>query len=290
MRIAMFTSYDAGGTWEVAKPIADELLKLGHYVTLEAIGRGHSVPKDRTLSDYDIAHFWNIEEMKHFDPAVPTVVTVNSLCPETDNGYKQMLQQLNPDHIHTHDSWMVRYLGQRGITNVTSIPQAFDHSKWPVLPLPREFAVGYVGDPAYKRFDVIEAAAKLAGVPCYSLLADPWHPQQEVLDFYRKISCYVVTSFNDSGPLPAQEALLCGRPVVTTHVGMMDDTVLDGDNGYFHDGSVEDCAKKILEAKESLVDGDFDPGLEAVHEYLISPSCACVFYLHMYEELLESWT
>src|SRR3989304_7844220 len=78
---------------------------------------------------------------------------------------------------------------------------------------------------------------------------EKYAPDEDLLATYRNMSCYVVASFNDGGPLPPQEALLCGRPVVTTHVGMMPQVVREGCNGEFHDGSAIDMARAIKHVK-----------------------------------------
>ena len=108
---------------------------------------------------------------------------------------------------------------------VSIVPFSFDASRFHHLPYPEEFTVGALGaNMAHKRFDDIERAAEQAGVKCI-ISRRPSHEGGDYvgkeLDFYAQLSCYVCASWAESGPLPPIEAMLCGRPVVSTRVGMM---------------------------------------------------------------------
>lgn len=279
----MITSYDAGGTWEFASSIKKDLEKRGHTVSLDAVGRGGARVKP-TLENIDIAHFWNLEEMKQYpNLAIPTVATIHHIPVPGEGHYNTMLRKFRPDIIHVIDAFTLRQLGRWEFYNVVHIPQTFDHSKWQPLPFPETFTVGCMGDEkSLKRFDVIEAAARLANVPFIKMTSSPWKSEQERMDFFRSISCYVVASFEDGGPLPAQEALLCGRPVVTTHVGQMDRIIDEGASGCFHNGSIQDCARAILEAK----DIDTDILSETADVLLAETEEVIPEYEALYEDLL----
>jgi len=61
-------------------------------------------------------------------------------------------------------------------------------------------------------------------------------PRDAMPNFYRDLDVLVVTSRSEGGPLPLMEALCCGVPVVTTHVGLADLHVQHGHNGWFFGG------------------------------------------------------
>jgi glycosyltransferase involved in cell wall biosynthesis len=286
VRIALITSYDGGGTWNIAKPLADTLRYLGHTVTLQATHKGETrAGLSDSLEEFDVVHFFNIREALTFAPEIPSVITIHHIPKIHETSYLTSLRSLTPSRIHTVDKWTARQLGREGFYNVAYIPQAFDHSKWPRMPLPTQFAVGYLGDPeAFKRFEIIELAAKQARVPCYGVLSDKWHPQSDILALYQRISCYVVASFEDGGPLPAQEAMLCGRPVATTYVGMMPDVMWPGRGGEFHDGSIDGCAAAIKKIQLSLA--SYDP-VGCATDFLPSVDEVALEYEALYRGLLE---
>jgi glycosyltransferase involved in cell wall biosynthesis len=280
MKILMLTDYDAGGTWNIATPVAEEVRLAGHEVTLRATGKDGCDIKDlpKHLEAWDVVHFWNIRTRRYFDPAPPSVLTIHHLlAPPQDNAQYDALRSFAPEAIHVVDRFTQHGLGRAGFTNVVHIPQAFRHEKWEHLPPPEEFAIGYMGDAGSdKRFEVVEGIAKKLGIPCHSLLSAPWKSDAAVMDFYRKISVYVVASFCDGGPLPAQEAYLCGRPVVSTRVGMMEDVACE-----FFDGSVEDGARAVAQVRE-------DYELESIccfEEALPTVGDVIPDYLALYERL-----
>ena len=64
--------------------------------------------------------------------------------------------------------------------------------------------------------------------------------------FYKHISCYVCASKAEGTPNPVLESLACGKPVITTRVGITNEVVVEGDNGFFIDSPTpEQIADKI---------------------------------------------
>lgn len=50
--------------------------------------------------------------------------------------------------------------------------------------------------------------------------------------WYEHISAYVCASLAEGTPNPVLEAMACGRPVISTNVGIVPDVVRDGENGW----------------------------------------------------------
>tara|TARA_B100001964_G_scaffold19704_1_gene20050 strand:+ start:3379 stop:4548 length:1170 start_codon:yes stop_codon:yes gene_type:complete len=64
-------------------------------------------------------------------------------------------------------------------------------------------------------------------------------PYESMPLFYQGIDYYLNTSWHEGTPNPALEAASCGIPVITTRVGNMPDLIIEGENGYFIDPSME---------------------------------------------------
>jgi glycosyltransferase involved in cell wall biosynthesis len=83
-------------------------------------------------------------------------------------------------------------------------------------------------------------------------LATPENPVQrdQIGNFYRDNHVLICSSLHEGGPLPVIESLACGRPVITTNVGVIPEVVVDGKNGLIFPRSrsgLRDCINKILE-------------------------------------------
>lgn len=262
MKIAIINTWNGGAVHNIMYPLSLELSKRGHecdYITRRQIEITSNF--DLSFSSYDIVHvgyFMNLNFIFQ-DIEVPYTCNVHHIPHEHLNRYAGDLYKWSPAEIVVSDPFAARQLGQVGIYNTTEIPYSFDHSPYKLLPYPDEFTIGYLGcDYNIKRFDVIQAAAFKAKVKSNGIARKTLNEEEnfknhsDILDLYKNISCYIVASFNDGGPLPPQEALLCGRPVLTTKVGMMPQIISHGYNGLYHNGSVEGITSSILEAKREF--------------------------------------
>jgi glycosyltransferase involved in cell wall biosynthesis len=123
------------------------------------------------------------------------------------------------------------------------------------LPLPDKFTVGWcgnvaIGDGTYKGLDLIKAAAERVGVPLVVQDFEKKVPHHEMPgQFYGHISAYICASMAEGTPNPVFEALACGRPVITTRVGLTDQVVRPGVNGIFVDREVDAIAAAIRELR-----------------------------------------
>jgi glycosyltransferase involved in cell wall biosynthesis len=118
-----------------------------------------------------------------------------------------------------------------------------DTSLFVPQPLPPKFSVGWTGNSQratpggpedLKGLSIIKRAAQLAGVELQILDAShggSW-PHVEMPKFYTGISAVVIGSAFEGTPNPLLEGLACGRPVISTQVGLAPKAISDGKNGY----------------------------------------------------------
>lgn len=159
------------------------------------------------------------------------------------------------DLLIASNAMLVQQLGYvAGLTNVRLIPQIFDHSKFtPQPPPPGPFKVGVFGSTCpTKRFHIVEEACRLADVEYVPTIfpADATdYTLDPATDVYAKVHAIAHASFLDPSSVVCQEAMLCGRPVLTTRNCGMRELLEDGEGGYFYDGSPTDLAAKIRTLK-----------------------------------------
>jgi glycosyltransferase involved in cell wall biosynthesis len=262
MRVLLLNTWLGGAVHNVLFPIYQSLKQQGvecDYITRRQIELDPNY--DKTFSTYDVVHFGYFANIAPYadEIEVPFTCGVHHMPHDHASKYCGLLHEWSPRRIIVPEPFVARQLGQHHLHQVVQIPYAFDHSRWKPLPYPEQFTVGYLGCDYYvKRFDTIEQAAEMAGVQCKGLGRDTNNEEEgykddsDITKLYEGMSCYVVASFDDGGPLPPQEALLCGRPVVTTAVGMMPQVVAEGYNGCFHNGSVSDMARAITKVKDNF--------------------------------------
>ena len=122
------------------------------------------------------------------------------------------------------------------------------------VPLPKDLRVGWTGNSArhtpggpldHKGLDIIRTACSAAGMPLSVLdtaKGGAWS-LAEMPEFYREIGVYICASASEGTPNPLLEALACGRPVVTTRVGLAEKLITEGKNGWFIERSTDDLTR-----------------------------------------------
>lgn len=249
MRIIYSIDYPEGGTFNVATPIAEELRRLGHEVRVVYRAENDAFT-DEEIETYDLVHAWNSRSGLRFRFQLPMVQTINSFYPSDAALYRDCARAATL--VHVHSPYVAQFLYMHDQVPCTFIPSAFDPKRCEPqdIPLPETFTLGWLGgNKGIKRFEMARRIADKAEVPYVEWDVDETlHPWEEVkAKFFPAISCYLLASWNDAGPLPQQEALAFGRPVITTAVGQTCMIVRDGVNGIIFDGS-EDMG--VLAVKE----------------------------------------
>lgn len=276
-----------GGTAQVMRPIARELQRRGHTVTIESDRNQSTDPGAAPVGveNYDLVHCWNMTSLtSHIrGRAKKLIVTIHHMPLRYEQKYVDALRENRPDAIHVVDPWVVRQLGRHGLYNVVLVPQAIDQ-KFAPEPLPDEFTIGFIGnsESGLKRFEVIEEAARKLGVRCVGHKNPPWASDAVIEQAYRMMSCYVCASWEEGGPVPVLEALQMGRPIVTTPVGNAALFVHPGMNGEYFNGDLETLCEAINRVREGI---DWY-AKNAAETPPSSPALACQLYERIYQEVI----
>lgn len=75
-------------------------------------------------------------------------------------------------------------------------------------------------------------------------------PHDRMPEFYRSGHVYACMSESEGSPLPVVEAMACGRPVVSTAVGVVPELVQDGVNGLIVERSRESLRSALLRLRD----------------------------------------
>lgn len=87
--------------------------------------------------------------------------------------------------------------------------------------------------------------------------ASPDNPvaREHMGEFYRSNHALICSSRTEGGPMPVIEALACGRPVITTSVGIVPEVVVHGTNGLVYERSrqgLKSAIEGLLASPESF--------------------------------------
>lgn len=137
-------------------------------------------------------------------------------------------------------------------TPVEVCQDGVDLQMFPLRTFPWCFTIGWTGhdirDGDFKGIELIRQAAKLAAVKIIEREYKHRIPHEEMAkQFYSHISCYVCASKSEGTPNPMLEALACGRPVITTRVGISEQVIHEGKTGVFVERDVNQIAEAIKE-------------------------------------------
>ena len=102
---------------------------------------------------------------------------------------------------------------------------------------------------------------------------------KEVVPYYQAADIFLLTSNNESFGIPIIESMAAGLPVITTKVGVAEDTITSGDNGFIIKDKTDaiEIIEKIFKdkqlvkristsAKETAKDYDWDKIIEKVEK------------------------
>lgn len=157
-----------------------------------------------------------------------------------------------------------------------------DTTLFRMVELPNKFSLGWTGNSTrhtpggpgdQKGLGIIQQAARLSKTPLRILDGKDggiW-PLSRMPVFYQDISVYCCASYKEGTPNPVLESLSMGRPVVSTRVGLAQDLIKDGVNGYLVERTPEAMAEAILKIK-SLPPEDLRRMCEAARASVIRQS------------------
>jgi hypothetical protein len=172
-----------------------------------------------------------------------------------------------------------------GRNSVFVCSDGVDLDMFPLLPLPETFTVGWNGNVDHgptKGVEIIREACQLAGVP-FVMRTRPKtvEPHANVLDFYKQISVYACASESEGTPLPVLEALACGRPVISTAVGIVPELYCDiGDEIFAVARTVESFTLAIKYAYRERL---------RVSLRDVVPGCRALAATRSWDITVESW-
>lgn len=125
-------------------------------------------------------------------------------------------------------------------------------------PLPEMFVLGWCGNADHghgtiKGLDLIKEACQQTNTEL--LIANTGIGNKVIKHtnmpaWYSRISAYVCASSQEGTPNPPLEAMSCGRPVISTRIGIMDRLITHEVNGYFCERSVSGLAHAINKLKK----------------------------------------
>jgi len=109
----------------------------------------------------------------------------------------------------------------------------------------------------------------------------------DIVECYNILDLYLVTSRTEGGPKALLESMAIGVPIVTTRVGMAEDIIKDGENGFIANvndiNQIYEYSSKLLENKE-LRDKFISNGLKVIENYTWE-NIAKQYYFKLYKRL-----
>ncbi len=117
--------------------------------------------------------------------------------------------------------------------------------------------IGWVGkDRSAKNYSVIRESLKVLKrehninskiVLLKSGLKGSMLNTSQMSNYYKEIDFYLCASWNEGTPNPALEAASSGVPIVSTKVGNMPELIIEGENGFFIEPTVDSIVERFVD-------------------------------------------
>lgn len=142
-------------------------------------------------------------------------------------------------------------------------PSGVDMERFTLRAYPETFTAGWAGNSRadggtdLKGLPIIEEACRLAGMPLkVADRHDAPVPFEQMPDWYGGISVLLCASLAEGTPNPVLEALACGRPVISTDVGIVREALASGAVGEVVERTPEAFARSLTRLREQWPPSD----------------------------------
>lgn len=229
---------------------------------------------EEDFSDYDVVYFFLWFDAMRYGPRIKGFDFLKTFVGVHSHGWKKRGLTIEQTKQICEQFAAVGYISkelgeilklENGYYTPNGVEKSiFYPSKFPKTDEIRLMWVGNPGDNHHgenKGFNSIikPAISELSSSRIKLVTATPKNPvsRENMGDFYRDNHILLCSSREEGGPMPIIESLACGRPVISTRVGIVPETVSEGENGLIikrTKGAFVECLKKILENEQILVD------------------------------------
>lgn len=221
----------------------------------------------RLAKKYDVVFVTYPPYLWDFDPSssffiggVNSFVELGIRNPQTDHIDKTNRDSLSRfNKLYVPCKMLQQYLKKEGIESIYT-PYGVDPRRfYPMNRKPgNKLIFGFAGNPnkhgstkgfldyilpAFDQVREVELRTALGG--------DESIPHDKMVDFYNSVDVLVCMSRTETGPMPVLEAMACGKPVISTNVGMVPEIVSHLSNGIIVDRSIESLVSWIKHMNEN---------------------------------------
>jgi len=127
----------------------------------------------------------------------------------------------------------------------------------PKMNMPDKFTVGAIAKSYRRKLKRVDSAvvpsAQKSQVE-YKILSgeNDMLSHEDMPDFYNSLSCHICASMSEGFSIAALEAAACGRPVISTDVGGVEEIIIHGETGFVVNMSIDDMSDKINLLKNDI--------------------------------------
>lgn len=243
-----------GWAWDIA---SKELLPYLPDITGEIIDVSDFLKKKIKQTDYDFVIAYPLlskDVMDKLDPARTIVCVAGGDIDRYKYSFKISCERFH--HFAACNSIIQKALQKRyPDKNVFVLSHGVDTDLFqPRKSKHKKFTIGWAGRTKrpLKRFDLAKQIVEKLGVELK--VADfygdgdyEYYDHKDMPDFFNNIDCLLATSETEAHPMVIYEAMASGKPVVTTRVGDLGETIVNGKNGILLpiDAPVDDFVNMI---------------------------------------------